>query len=325
MKACIRPVLPVVRIHRALRTVKCSSTKLDIAFKSIKWYGWTVVYNIYNKNSLEYFDTSLVTSAQLAFSAAMVFTGPKPPIEITQLITPKYISMLFILTFGQFFGNHFGNIATGLMNISTVNIVKSTEPILAMGIMFLLFRQKQKTKKIFLILPIMAGICLCNLGDVTYSHTGALMCVLSNIFHIFKIIVSKKYFSEELGLGGSSVYAMANIGSVFISVPIIINRFTCHEYIGGLPDLTLSCFGYYYNSIAAFDLMTKVSPVTFSVMNIYKRIIITLIYYAMTAQIPSLPVSVGLAVSNIFLYLYNSPYLIQKSHRARYPLREQKQ
>jgi hypothetical protein len=152
----------------------------------------------------------------------------------------------------------------------------------------------------------MAGICMCNLGNVTYSHTGSLMGVISNVFHIFKIIVSKKYFSEELGLGGSSVYAMANIGSIFISVPVIINRLSCHEYIGGLLDLTPSCLGYYYNSIAAFDLMTKVSPVTFSVMNIYKRIIITLIFYVMTAQIPSLTVSAGLALSNASLYLYNS-------------------
>ena len=306
MKTCARPVTHVSHTPRHARLIKCSSTKLDIAFNSVKWYGWTVVYNIYNKNSLEYFDTSFVTSVQLAFSAAIVFTAPKPPLEIRQLITPKYIFMLFILTFGQFFGNHFGNIATGLMNISTVNIIKSTEPILTMGIVFLLFRQKQKTKKIFLIFPIMAGICMCNLGDVTYSHTGALMCVISNVFHIFKIIVSKKYFSEELGFSGSSVYAMANIGSIFISVPVIINRLSCHEYIGGLLDLTLSCLGYYYNSIAAFDLMTKVSPVTFSVMNIYKRIIITLIFYVMTAQIPSLTVSAGLALSNISLYFYNS-------------------
>jgi drug/metabolite transporter (DMT)-like permease len=306
MKACIRPILPVVRTHRTLTTVKCSSAKVDIAFNSVKWYGWTVVYNIYNKNSLEYFDTSFVTSVQLAFSAAMVFTAPHPPLKITHLITPKYILMLFVLTFGQFFGNHFGNIATGLMNISTVNIVKSTEPILAMGIMFLIFRQKQKTKKILLIFPIMAGICLCNLGDVSYSHIGALMCVLSNVFHIFKIIVSKKYFSEELGLGGISVYAMANIGSIFISVPVIINRLSCQEYTGGLLDLILSCFGYYYNSIAAFDLMTRVSPVTFSLMNIYKRIIITLIFYAMMPQIPTLAVSAGLALSNASLYFYNS-------------------
>jgi len=305
MKACIRPILPVAGTRRTLRTVKCSSTKLDIAFNSVKWYGWTLVYNIYNKNSLEYFDTSFVTSVQLAFSAAMVFTAPKPPLEITQLITPKYIIMLFILTFGQFFGNHFGNIATGLMNISTVNIVKSTEPILAMGIMFILFRQKQKTKKIFLIFPIMAGICLCNLGDVSYSHIGALMCVLSNIFHIFKIIVSKKYFSEELGLGGSSVYAMANIGSIFISVPVIINRLAGHEYTGGLVDLSLSCFGYYYNSIASFDLMTRVSPVTFSVMNIYKRIIMCVVYQVIIFQIPCVSSLLGIFLTNLSLYFYN--------------------
>jgi len=204
------------------------------------------------------------------------------------------------LSFGQFFGNHFGNVATHLMDISSVNIIKSTEPIITMIMMFILFGQKQSLTKIILIFPIIIGICLCNEGNLTYSMNGTLFCLLSNFFHIIKIIISKKYFSDVLGYTGNSIQFLVNSGTLFISLPIIIkNLFTCEYNI----YLLLSCFGYYYNSLAAFELMSKVNPVTFSVLNIYKRIIISIIYYVISFQLPSIPVLCGLIITNASLYI----------------------
>jgi solute carrier family 35 protein E1 len=270
-----------------------------------KWYGWTVVYNIYNKKALEDLDVGFVTASQLAFSTFMTFTGKN---TTASFVVPKgdivrYIIMLIILSFGQYFGNHFGNVATRLMSISSVNIIKSSEPILTMGVMFLLFRQRQQLAKIALIFPIVFGICLCNMSDVSYTHMGALMCTVSNLFHIFKIIASKKYFVEVLGYHGEALYILSNLGSFVIGVPILLQKYTEMSHITFF-NLILSSFGYYYNSMTAFDLITKINPVTFSMLNIYKRVVITGVHYILAFKFPTFMAATGLLISNIGLYLY---------------------
>lgn len=285
-----------------MRCVK--SGRMIVIRDTIKWYGWTVVYNIYNKNSLETFDVGFVTASQLVFSSFATFSGKN---NISTLKLPpeyiRYFVMVFILSIGQFFGNHYGNLATRLMSISSVNIVKASEPILMMTIMFIIFREKQKLHKIFLVVPIIAGICLCNMNDATYNHQGGAMCIVSNLFHIFKIIVSKKYFVDVLGYQGEVLYILSNLGTFIIGIPFIF----CHrieaDYQAWL-NLIISCVGYYYNSITAFDLITKVNPVTFSMLNIYKRVVITGICYVLAMKIPSIATLSGIAISNGALYLY---------------------
>jgi len=288
----------------SLRSIVCAEHGQSVILQNtIKWYGWTVIYNIYNKNSLETFDVGFVTASQLIFSAIATFSGKN---NISALKIPseyiRYFVMVIILTIGQFFGNHFGNLATRVMSISTVNIVKSSEPILMMSFMFVIFRQKQKLNKILLVFPIIIGICLCNMNDMSYNHYGGTMCLVSNLFHIFKIVVSKKYFVEVLGYPGEALYILSNLGSLAISIPFMFyNRKA--EYHAWL-NLLISCIGYYYNSVTAFDLITKVNPVTFSMLNIYKRVVITGICYVLAMKMPNMLTLAGIAISNAALYLY---------------------
>lgn len=302
MKSCVNRQLILPRFHR--RAVICRANQGAILRDTAKWYGWTIVYNIYNKNSLETFDVGFVTASQLVFSTIATFSG-KNNISLIKLPPDymRYFAMIVILSIGQFFGNHFGNLATRLMSISSVNIVKASEPILTMSVMFILFRQKQKVFKIFLVFPIIAGICLCNMNDMTYNHYGGSMCIVSNLFHIFKIIVSKKYFVEVLGYHGEALYILSNLGSFVISMPFILCNRVEADYHAWL-NLIISCFGYYYNSITAFDLITKVNPVTFSMLNIYKRVAITGICYIIAMKIPGMATIVGITISNVALYFY---------------------
>ena len=291
------------RVHVAARCVQGGRTA--IIRDTIKWYGWTVVYNIYNKNALEDLDVGFVTATQLAFSTFMTFSGK----ITTSTIRPPthgrvmYLAMLIVLSLGQYFGNHFGNVATRLMSISSVNIIKSSEPILTMGVMFLLFHQRQSMRKMALVLPIIGGICLCNMSDISYNHTGALMCVISNLFHIFKIVASKKYFVEVLGYHGEALYILSNVGPFIIGVPILIQNYTGMSHNTAF-NLMMSSLGYYYNSVTAFDLITKVNPVTFSMLNIYKRIVIAGVYYVLSMKLPTFMAATGMAISNAALYFY---------------------
>lgn len=306
------------KVKSKILIVKCSNDKIKINTSVVKstinWFGWTVVYNIYNKNAVMNIDTSLVTATQLTIATFMTYINSinvhTQEIKITNKNALKWFTCLFILSIGQYYGNYFGNLATTILNISSVNIIKSSEPIVSMIIMYFLFKQKQTIYKILLIFPIIFGISLCSVGDITYSHYGAILCTLSNIFHIFKIIISKKYFIEDLNYQSKTLFVLSMGGSFILSIPILITNWNILFTLSttNIMYLILSSVGYYYNSIAAFDLITKVPPVSFSVLNIYKRIVIIAAFFILQLQIPDSKTLCGLLMSNVGLYLY----MIQK-------------
>ena len=129
------------------------------------------------------------------------------------------------------------------------------------------------------------------------------MCTVSNIFHVIKIILAKKYFVEKFKYNGDALYLLSNIGSFIIGVPFILKKYSNVDVTSGFY-LVLSSLGYYYNSIVAFDLITKISPVTFSMLNIYKRLFITCIDYIIFMKIPTFFSLIGILITNTALYFY---------------------
>jgi drug/metabolite transporter (DMT)-like permease len=300
----LRPVLKQRHVHKKTRIVTKSQLN-EVIKDTVKWYGWTMVYNVYNKHALNYLDATLVTTTQLACASLLHITNNSNPViskPLPQEI-PMYVGCIGLLGFGQFLGNHFGNMATSCMSISSVNIIKSSEPLITMVIMYLLFHQKYEIYKISLVFPIVIGIVMCNMSDMTYSNLGALFCTLSNVFHILKIIVAKKYFVDKFGYQGEVLYVLTNLGSLIICVPVLLKTLVYIEPIHGCY-LLLSSVGYYYNSVVAFNLISKISPVKFSMLNIYKRLLITIIEYVIALKIPSTITLCGLVLTNTSLYFY---------------------
>ena len=308
---------PKKYIYRSLNRVACKSSSIyinshnEIISSSIKWFGWSIVYNIYNKKAVMDIDTAVVTSAQIILSACITFMYSLhnyKTIDGGHIVktSKKYIVAFILVSLGQWYGNHFGNMATNLMSISSVNIIKSSEPVLSMVIMFILYKVPIKFYKACLILPIIIGIILCNSTDITYSHYGALLCILSNVCHITKVIVSRKYFSEKLQYKGYQLLLLSSVGAFIISIPVLYSN--KEAFIGASSEALLytliSGISYHLNSVSAFHIITKVPPITYSILNIYKRIAIVMSHYIMYIQLPSLLTSFGIIMSNIGLFYY---------------------
>jgi len=291
--------------------IYCKSSSKEITYTTVKWFGWSILYNIYNKEAVLYIDSSLVTAAQILISTGIstlyINNSSTNVTYLSQIIDKKkYIVYFILVSIGQWYGNYFGNLATSIMTISSVNIIKSSEPIISMIIMYIFFKTPQKLQKVCLIFPIIIGIMLCNTNNLSYSHYGTMLCILSNIFHTIKVIALKKYFSDILEYKGQQLIILSTVGSFLISLPILLNNITilCSLSKQTVIYLVVSSIGYHYNSIAAFNIITKISPVTFSLLNIYKRIVIILSSYIYNLEIPTLLITSGILLSNISLYFY---------------------
>jgi hypothetical protein len=120
------------------------------------------------------------------------------------------------------------------------------------------------------------------------------------------VISCKEFFVKKLQLASSDLFALSTVGSFAISIPVLYNFASYFVSLSfeSLFYLLISGAGYYYNSVAAFEVISRVTPVVFSVLNIYKRVFIVASYYFLAFQIPPFMTFLGFLISNIGIYLY---------------------
>ena len=297
LRIAISPYRPLTRNTRLL-------PPRSLPVSTLKWFGFSVLYNVYNSKAIaELQNPLLVTSTQMC--VAMLAALPSLQLTNLHLANPVFLFTAAIVSVGQWYGNYFGNLATQSMNFANVNIIKSCEPIMSLIIMYLFYRTIPSLQKIAWIPLIMLGIGMSINGSIELTYAGVMFCLLSNLGHICKAVLSNKVLVAQYQLTAEQLFGISMIGSFLISNPL---QFYQTNWSAISPEtyinLFLSSVSYYYNSVAAFDVIARVSPVSFSVLNIYKRVAIIAAYYLMNLQLPSLTVTLGIILSNISLYNY---------------------
>ena len=246
------------------------------------WFSFSVLYNTSTKIIVNLCPNhvALITTVQLLF--ALFFVGlPGKQIRATALVSPVEVLLWgFVVSLGQYLGNLFGNLAVADLSVSLLNIIKSGEPAVALLYCFAFFGQRETASRIAALVLLTCGIVLCNFGDFTFTWQGCTFCLLSNLFHVIKGVYSKRYFVDRLGWAGDDLFFLSTFGSVLLGAPALVQHADLSVMFAVnnvLPPLMLSCASYYCNSWCAFKLMSCVSPVTYSLLNVYKRLFILLV------------------------------------------------
>ena len=119
---------------------------------------------------------------------------------------------------------------------------------------------------------------------------------------------SKFYFVDTMKLTGFGIFYLSVFGSVILSAPsFFVNAHDAHVLVssGRMIGLVLaSSIAYAVNSFAAFSVMSRVIPPTYSIFNIEKRLFVVLASWVAIGQWPTLLTIAGLALSTMGLYLY---------------------
>ena len=173
-------------------------------------------------------------------------------------------------------------------------IVKAAEPAFAAIIGTFIYGKKISLAKWLCLIPIIGGVCLAALkqakdGSIELDFTvgGLLGALIANIFAAFKGNESKKLmetagFKDRMGSTGNQ-FAVMTIISFIVSIPLVFVRegtrltqfvdiFQTNSKV--FNNVILSGLTFYgYNELATMTL-TKISPVTQSVANTAKRVVV---------------------------------------------------
>merc|ERR1711865_1028808 len=196
-------------------------------------------------------------------------------------------------------------------------IVKAGEPVLSAIVNTLFYGKPPSMAKAFMLLPIVGGVAFASLkkgADGTYAlkfdETALIFGMIGNVFAAFKGSENKKLM-EVKGLkdrmgGVANQFALTEVLSFLISVPVMFMvegaqwpKFVELVKTDRNLQIGLAVSGmtfYWYNELATMTIKAT-GPVTSSVANTAKRVIVMVYMAAVTGKALTEEQKIGAAVA----------------------------
>jgi solute carrier family 35 protein E1 len=263
----------------------------------VVWYMGNIYYNIYNKKACIALGKNAAGASNLhwALSAAQLFVGVLfvLPLWATGLrkapeLTTDNWKELSPVGLWASLAHAFSVLALGAGAVSFGQIVKAAEPVFAASTNAILLKDIDHPMVYAALIPIIGGVGLASLKELSFTWTALIAASLANQAAAFKNVVSKGVMSKPWakGLGAQNTYAVVNILALIATLPFVA-FFDFKDFkpvwdtvtaAGKANDVikfsALSGLAFYLYNEASFLALSRLSPVTHSVANTLKRVVI---------------------------------------------------
>ncbi|XP_071692633.1 phosphoenolpyruvate/phosphate translocator 1, chloroplastic-like isoform X2 [Rutidosis leptorrhynchoides] len=279
------------------------------------WYLFNIYFNIYNKQVLKVFPNPItVTTVQFAVGSVLVFfmwtlnIHKRPKISGAQLLAILPLAMVHTL------GNLFTNMSLGKVAVSFTHTIKAMEPFFSVVLSAMFLGEMPTPWVVTSLLPIAGGVALASMTEASFNCAMA-----SNLSNQSRNVLSKKFMvKKEESLDNITLFSIITIMSFFLLAPVTL--FTegvrvTPAYLTAAVSQGLNVKEVYIRSIIAaicfhayqqvsYMILQRVSPVTHSVGNCVKRVvvIVTSVLFFRTPVSPINSIGTGVALAGVFLY-----------------------
>eukprot|EP00285_Hemiselmis_virescens_P016923 CAMPEP_0173377788 /NCGR_PEP_ID=MMETSP1356-20130122/1061_1 /TAXON_ID=77927 ORGANISM="Hemiselmis virescens, Strain PCC157" /NCGR_SAMPLE_ID=MMETSP1356 /ASSEMBLY_ACC=CAM_ASM_000847 /LENGTH=388 /DNA_ID=CAMNT_0014330665 /DNA_START=17 /DNA_END=1183 /DNA_ORIENTATION=+ len=261
------------------------------------WYWGNIYYNIYNKKALNLVGGAKgglvwsVASFQLLVGALWVIPlwllglRRSPNMDMA-----KWKAMAPVGLWAA--GAHGGSVvALGAGAVSFGQILKACEPAFSAVTEVVLTGNVQAWQVYATLIPIIGGVAFASLKELSFSWLAVIAAMIANQSAALKGVQGKAVMKEPWvkAMGAANQYGVANILSVLFCIPVVLglevpkwqeswNRATAkNDPKDIMMNTFLSGFAFYLYNEVSFMALAKVSPVTHSVANTLKRVVIIIV------------------------------------------------
>ncbi|KAK3121542.1 hypothetical protein QOZ80_8BG0655780 [Eleusine coracana subsp. coracana] len=283
------------------------------------WYLFNIYFNIYNKQVLKVFPYPInITEIQFAVGSVvavfMWITGilKRPKISGSQLLAILPLAMVHTL------GNLFTNMSLGKVAVSFTHTIKAMEPFFSVLLSAIFLGEMPTVWVVSSLVPIVGGVALASLTEASFNWAGFWSAMASNVTFQSRNVLSKKLMVKKEGeesLDNINLFSIITVMSFFLLAPVTfltegvkltptylqsaglnVQQVLTRSLIAGL------CFHAYQQ--VSYMILSKVSPVTHSVGNCVKRVvvIVTSVLFFKTPVSPINSLGTGIALAGVFLY-----------------------
>ncbi|KAM1397781.1 hypothetical protein ACFX2I_015322 [Malus domestica] len=281
------------------------------------WYLFNIWFNIYNKQVLKVFPYPVtVTGIQFAVGTVVVLLMwglnlyKKPKVSSAQLAAILPLAIVHTL------GNLFTNMSLGKVAVSFTHTIKASEPFFSVILSAMFLGEIPTPWVVASLIPIVGGVGLASITEASFNWAGFWSAMASNLTNQSRNVLSKKVMvKKEANMDNITLFSIITVMSFFLLTPVAIFmegvKFTPtvmqsaglnvkQVYIRSL--IAALCFHAYQQ--VSYMILQRVSPVTHSVGNCVKRVVVivssVLFFKTPVSAVNSF--GTGLALAGVFLY-----------------------
>ncbi|XP_066983538.1 solute carrier family 35 member E1 homolog [Macrobrachium rosenbergii] len=251
------------------------------------WYLVSSTNNVVGKTLLNEFPYPItVTMVQLLSiavysSPTLRWMGVRKRADISW---SYYKRMIFPLAFGKFFSSVFSHISIWKVPVSYAHTVKATMPFFTVLLARVLFSEKQTTKVYFSLVPIILGVAIATITELSFDVIGLVAALVATCGFSLQHIFSKKALNDT-GLHHLRLLHLLGFLALIMFTPVwvftegydIINDeavFVRRAPTDTILLLLLDGFLNWLQNFVAFTILHHVTPLTYAVASATKRICI---------------------------------------------------
>lgn len=249
------------------------------------------------------------------------------------LPTPLILSSTLPMGVFQFTGHITSHKATSIIPVSMVHTIKALSPLSTVLINRIVLGKRYRSITYLTLLPLSFGVMLSCYNPVHFNNvqlhytSGLMYAFISMLIFVVQNISSKKTLTvtekdAPLPLSNNKrgnnkidkvtiLFYCSVIGFLF-TFPIYVysefvnTKFSLKEITPAVALLIfLNGFSHFIQSLLAFQLLGAMSPISYSVASIFKRIIIILVSFIIEKQFKSYNQCYGLLLTLLGLYCYD--------------------
>lgn len=281
------------------------------------WYLFNIYFNIYNKQVLKVFPYPVtVTAVQFAVGTVLVLFMWTTNLYKRPKITGAQLLAILPLAAVHTLGNLFTNMSLGKVSVSFTHTIKAMEPFFSVVLSAMFLGEVPSIWIISSLLPIVGGVGLASMTEASFNWAGFWSAMASNLTNQSRNVLSKKFMvKKEESLDNITLFSIITIMSFLLLTPVSIfmegvkftpsylqsaglnvNQVYTRSFIAAL------CFHAYQQ--VSYMILQRVSPVTHSVGNCVKRVvvIVTSVLFFRTPVSPINSLGTGVALAGVFLY-----------------------
>jgi len=283
------------------------------------WFGLSTGYNIANKVRLNSLPLPWLQSAGSLLTGSLFviplwLTGIRKPPKLSGSAMMTLAPIAFCHSLG-----HVGAVVSASAGaVSFTQIVKASEPVFTCGLSALLLGQRVAPLTALSLIPIVAGVALASVSELSFTWLSFWGAMLSNLAFAARNIFSRVSMDKPKGenMTPENLFGVLTIMSFLWALPfaLIIEGPKAAAVFAASSATTAplemlkqsvvtGLYFYTYNEVAMLAL-NKVHPVTHAVANTLKRVVILLacVIFFHTPMTPLCTAGSSIAIIGSYFY-----------------------
>ncbi|PKI59130.1 triose phosphate/phosphate translocator, non-green plastid, chloroplastic-like [Punica granatum] len=284
------------------------------------WYLFNIYFNIYNKQVLKAFHyPATVTLVQFAVGSVLVLfmwitnLYKRPKVSRSQLMAIVPLAVVHTL------GNLFTNMSLGKVAVSFTHTIKAMEPFFSVVLSVMFLGEMPTPWVVGSLIPIVGGVALASVTEASFNWAGFWSAMASNLSNQSRNVLSKKVMvNKEESIDNITLFSIITMMSFILLFPVTCYlegvkfspayfKLAAEQGMNVKQVLTRSlvaalCFHAYQQ--VSYMILQRVSPVTHSVGNCVKRVVVIVssVIFFQTPVSPINSLGTGIALAGVFLY-----------------------